>query len=157
MYKETAKTTLQHFSVHFLFIVIFYIISVYFGSSDYFMKTLQSFFNNDLNKSIIISIITTFSIIGLLFTFSVIISKKITTYDFHFFSILFTFGMDNLYFIFLNIGTILLTIFFLSIREGSPQFDLILSIFFFFTFSLFVKFACIHFDRNKTELTISND
>ena len=157
MYKETAKTTLQHFSVHLIFIVIFYIISIYFGSSDYFIKTVQSFFNNDINKSIIISIITTFAIIGLLFTFNVIISKKITTYDFHFFSILFTFGMDYLYFIFLNLGTIVLTIFFISIREGSPQFNLITSFFLFFGFSLFVKFSCIHFDKNKTEITISHD
>lgn len=147
--KRKMLITFVELSIHFFYLILFYAISVFLGKSDYLTEILKSIFNPDLTRNLVISLLVTFSLIGMVFCLSIVSSKKLSKPDFIIAEMIFKFGIDYLYFITLSSATIgSIVLFFTSISEGKQIINIIFVTLGFFLSSFILRVVHHSFEAN---------
>lgn len=113
------KNSFLEFSIHFLYLVVFYLIATYFNGYDYLTGIVKAYLSDDIAKNIVITLIVTFAFIGCVFCLSILTVKTIDRDDIKYTSIIFKFGIDFLYFIFISLGTLSCIAFAVALIENT--------------------------------------
>ncbi len=149
MRKEILKDSFLEITVHFLYLVIFYLIAVYFNDSSYLPTVVKAYLSDDTYKNIIIATLVTFSFIGCVCTLSILINDKINDSDVRYMNIVFKFGFDFLYFIFISLAVLASIALFVSISSSAFNLSSLGLFVFCILFCFMLRIVINTFDKRK--------
>ena len=141
--------SLSELSIHFLYLVLFYLISVFYGKDNYFPELMKSTFNDETTRNLLTSVLVTFSFIGVVYCLAVVFSKEIKKSDGLYTEIIFKFGIDYLYFIVITIATLSSIVFFLLLKENLQIFQSIFNMLGAFLISYVLRLIHHNFDGSS--------